>query len=113
MTLTPNDVIWFNPAYDPDSIIDRCGVFNNVPLLGTCGGICYTPVLARRQFGYPVEMKHLYLILDKDFFLYKKDDQNLRVQFEKAWHSIVRMDRNLLGRKSVIIQEAYEQWVID
>jgi hypothetical protein len=113
MTLTPNDVIWFNPACDPDSIINSCGVFNNVPLLGTRGGICYSRVLARRQFGYPMEMKHVYLIMDKDFFLYKKDDKNLRVQFEKAWHSIVRMDRNLLGRKSVITHEAYVQWVID
>jgi hypothetical protein len=113
MTLTPNDIIWFNPACDPEFIINSCGDFNNVPLLGTRGGICYSPVFARRQFGYPMEMKPLYRILDRDFFLYKKDDRNLRVQFEKAWHSVIKVDRNQLGRKSFITQEAYVQWVID
>jgi hypothetical protein len=113
MTLTPNDVVWFNPVCDPEFIINSCGVFNNVPLLGTRGGICYSPVLARRQFGYPMEMKPVYRILDKEFFLYKEDKKNLGVQFEKAWHSIIRLDRNQLGRKSSITHEDYVQWVIN
>jgi hypothetical protein len=113
MTLTPNDIVWFNPFCDPEFIINSCGNFNNVPFLGTRGGICYSPVLARRQFGYPMEMKPVYRILDRDFFLYKEDEKNLRVQFEKAWHSIIRLDRNQLGRKSFIAHEDYVQWVID
>ncbi|KEH40866.1 hypothetical protein MTR_1g036610 [Medicago truncatula] len=113
MTWTPRDIDWFNPACDPEFIIDSCGDFNKVPLLGTRGGISYSPILARRQFGYYMEMKPVYLILDRDFFLYKKDDANQRVQFEKAWYSIVKKDRNQLGKKSVIAHEVYVQWVID
>ncbi|AES86519.1 hypothetical protein MTR_4g009470 [Medicago truncatula] len=113
MTWTPKDIIWFNPSCDPEFVIDSCGDFNNVPLLGTQGGISYSPILARRQFGYYMEMKPVYLILDRDFFLYRKDDANQRVQFEKAWYSIVKKDRNQLGKRSVIAHEVYVQWVID
>ncbi|KAI5389038.1 hypothetical protein KIW84_074624 [Lathyrus oleraceus] len=38
-------------------IIDSCGKFSNVPLIGTQGGINYNPVLARRQLGFPLRDK--------------------------------------------------------
>lgn len=113
MTWTPKDIDWFNPVCDPEFVINSCGDFNNVPLLGTRGGISYSPVLARRQFGYYMKMNPVYLILDRDFFLYKEDDGNQGAQFEKAWYSIVRKDRNQLGKRSVIAHEIYVQWVID
>ena len=31
-----------------------CADFPNVPLIGTKGCINYNPVLAQRQFGYPI-----------------------------------------------------------
>ncbi|KAI5429461.1 hypothetical protein KIW84_034163 [Lathyrus oleraceus] len=34
-------------------IIDSCGEFSNVPLIGTQGGINYSLALARRQLGFP------------------------------------------------------------
>ena len=34
------------------TIIDHCGEFPNVPLLGIRGGITYNPCLELRQFGY-------------------------------------------------------------
>jgi len=37
MALTPTDIVWFNPTLDPEVIIDHCGEFNNVLLLGTRG----------------------------------------------------------------------------
>jgi len=48
MTLTHNDIVWCNTDRDFETIIDRCGEFSNVPLLGTRGGISYSPILARR-----------------------------------------------------------------
>jgi len=48
MALTPADIVWFNPTLDPKVIIDHYGEFNNVPFLGTRGGISYNLVLARR-----------------------------------------------------------------
>ena len=113
MALTLANIVWFNPVLDPKVIIDRCGEFNNVPLLGIRGGINYNPDLARRQFGYPMKMSHLYLFLDSEFFFYKKDGANKRAQFVKAWHSIIKMDKNHLGRNSNTAQEAYIQWVIN
>jgi len=56
MSLAPTDVVWYKPNYDVGTIIDTCGEFANVPLLGIHGGITYNPTLARRQFGYPVTL---------------------------------------------------------
>jgi len=47
-TFTPNDIVWCNPDRDFETLIDCCGDFSNVPLLGTRGGINYSPILARR-----------------------------------------------------------------
>jgi len=107
MALTPADIVWFNPTLDPEVIIDHCGEFNNVPLLGIRGGISYNQVLARRQFGYPMKMNPLYLILDRDFFFYKEDFGNKKAQFVRAWHSIVKRDRNQLRNKSSTTHESY------
>jgi hypothetical protein len=57
MSLTNDDISWYNRVYDGVQIIDSCGEFSNVPLLGTCGGINYNPVLARRQLGFPLKDK--------------------------------------------------------
>jgi len=45
MTLTPANIVWFNPIIDPEVIIDRCGEFNNVPLLGHVGESAITQLL--------------------------------------------------------------------
>ena len=58
-------------------------------------------------------MKPLYLFLASEFFSYKEDNANKREKFVNAWHSIIRLDRNQLGRKSCTIHESYVQWVID
>ena len=55
MSLTHSDINWRNPIQDGIKIIDSCGHFANIPLIGTKGGISYNPVLARRQFGYPMK----------------------------------------------------------
>jgi len=112
MTLTPNDIVWHNPDHDFETIIDRCGEFSNVPLLGTRGGISYSPILARRQFGYPMTMKPVYLFLDSEFFSYDGDVGNKKAQFVQAWCSIIRLDQNQLGNKSSVVHESYLKWVI-
>ena len=55
----------------------------------------------------------LHLILDRDFFFYERDAGNKKAQFVRAWHSIVKKDRNQLGNKSSTTQESYLQWVIN
>ena len=39
MALTHSDIVWYHQAYHDVEIVDSCGSFLNVPLLGTKGGI--------------------------------------------------------------------------
>ena len=107
MSLTPADIVWYNPTYDIGVIIDKCGEFPNVPLLGIRGGISYNPTLARRQFGYPMKNKPWNLSLAGEFYLNQEDSSGRREKFEQAWRAIHRKDRNQLGKKSDIIHESY------
>ncbi|KAI5436029.1 hypothetical protein KIW84_022459 [Lathyrus oleraceus] len=49
-------------------IIDCCGEFSNVPLIGTQGGINYNPSFARRQLGFPLRDKPNNTLLDGFFY---------------------------------------------
>ena len=73
MSLTNDDISWYNRAYDGVQIIDSCGEFSNVPLLGTYGGINYNPALARRQLGFPLKDKPNNISLEGLFFEEGKD----------------------------------------
>ncbi|KAI5404415.1 hypothetical protein KIW84_051544 [Lathyrus oleraceus] len=68
MSLTNDDISWYNRVYDGVQIIDSYGEFSNVPLLGTCGRINYNPVLARRQLGFPLKDKPNNILLEGVFF---------------------------------------------
>src|SRR4051812_36306045 len=69
MSLTNNDIHWYTLARCGTEIIDSCGEFANVPLIGTQGGINYNPVLARRQLGHANSVKPvgLAVVLAEDF----------------------------------------------
>ncbi|KAI5409705.1 hypothetical protein KIW84_055232 [Lathyrus oleraceus] len=86
MSLTNDDITWYDRVYDTVQIIDYCGEFPNVPLLGTCGGISYNPILARRQLGFPLKDK------PHNILIHKKS-------------------RNELGPKNCIALEPYTSWV--
>ncbi|KAI5436163.1 hypothetical protein KIW84_022572 [Lathyrus oleraceus] len=51
ISLTNDDIAWYESALGSLDIIDSCGEFSNVPPTGTQGGINYNPALARRQLG--------------------------------------------------------------
>ncbi|KAI5420301.1 hypothetical protein KIW84_044181 [Lathyrus oleraceus] len=68
MSLTNDNIFWCNRVYDGVQIIDSCGEFSNVPLLGTCGRINYNPILARRQLGFPLKDKPNNILLEGVFF---------------------------------------------
>ncbi|KAI5431438.1 hypothetical protein KIW84_035576 [Lathyrus oleraceus] len=57
MSLTNNDIVWYDPSLRSLEIIDSYGEFSNVPRIGTQGGINYNPALARRQLGFPLRDK--------------------------------------------------------
>ncbi|KAI5384904.1 hypothetical protein KIW84_071767 [Lathyrus oleraceus] len=57
MSLTNDDIVWYDSALSSVDIVDSCGEFSNVPLIGTQGGINYNPALAHRQLGFPMRDK--------------------------------------------------------
>ncbi|KAI5383508.1 hypothetical protein KIW84_070769 [Lathyrus oleraceus] len=93
MSLTNDDISWYNRVYDGVQIIDSCGEFSNVPLLGTCDGINYNPVLARRQLGFPLKDKPNNILLEGMFFQEGKDPQGLKGRMVRAWRKIHRKGR--------------------
>ena len=111
MSLTHSDIRWCSRSLEDISIIDRCGEFPNVPLLGIRGGITYNPCLALRQFGYvrrddPHEMLVQGLVFD-----YDKEDQGYRQRFARAWGMVNKVDSRTLGHKNSIPLEPYLRWV--
>ncbi|KAI5436268.1 hypothetical protein KIW84_022657 [Lathyrus oleraceus] len=111
MSLTNDDIFWYNRVYDGVQIIDFCGEFSNVPLLGTCGGINYNPILARRQLGFPLKDKPNNSQLEGVFFQEGIDPQNLKGKMVRAWRKIHRKGRKKLGPKNCIALEPYTLWV--
>ena len=78
MFLTNDDIVWYDPSLSKLEIIDYCGEFSNVPLIGTQGGINYNPALARRQLGFPLRDKPNNMLLEGIFYQLGKDPQHLR-----------------------------------
>ncbi|KAI5421358.1 hypothetical protein KIW84_044972 [Lathyrus oleraceus] len=111
MSLTNDDIFWYNRVYDGVQIIDSCGEFSNVPLLGTCGGINYNPILARRQLGFPLKDKPNNILLEGVFFQEGKDPQGLKGRMVRAWRKIHKKGRKELGPKNCIALEPYTSWV--
>ncbi|KAI5445271.1 hypothetical protein KIW84_013491 [Lathyrus oleraceus] len=111
MSLTNDDISWYDRVYDTVQIIDYCGEFPNVPLLGTCGGINYNPILARRQLGFPLKDKPHNILLEGVFFQEGKDPQGLKARMVRAWRKIHKKSRNELGPKNCIALEPYTSWV--
>jgi hypothetical protein len=110
--LTLADIVWYNASYDIRVIIDNCGEFPNVPLLGTQGGISYNPIHARRQFGYPMRDKPDNILLAGVFYHNGEGSSNMRARFVRAWHTVHRKEKNQLGKKLGVASEPYTQWVI-
>ncbi|KAI5388024.1 hypothetical protein KIW84_073929 [Lathyrus oleraceus] len=111
MSITNDDISWYNRVYDGVQIIDSCGEFSNVPLLGTCGGINYNPIFARRQLGFPLKDKPNNVLLEGVFFQEGKDPQGLKGRMVRAWRKIHRKGRKELGPKNCVAMEPYTAWV--
>ncbi|KAI5446163.1 hypothetical protein KIW84_014134 [Lathyrus oleraceus] len=111
MSITNDDIFWYNRVYHGVQIIDSCGEFSNVPLLGTCGGINYNPILARRHLGFPLKDKPNNILLEGVFFQKGKDPEGLKGRMVRAWRKIHRKGRKELGLKNCIALEPYTSWV--
>ena len=84
MTLRHSYIHWCSRSLENVIIIDRCGEFPNVPLLGIRGCITYNPCLALRQFGYALRDGPHEMLIQGLVFDYENDDQGYRQRFIRA-----------------------------
>ena len=111
MTLTHADIHWCPRSREDVTIIDRCGEYPNVPLLGIRGGITYSPCLAWRQFGYARRDGPHDMLIPDIVFDFDNDTQGLRQRFIRAWRMPSRIDSKTLGHRNSIPLEPYLKWV--
>ncbi|XP_050897268.1 uncharacterized protein LOC127104098 [Lathyrus oleraceus] len=107
------NIVWYSRDYDGVSIIDSCGGFSNVPLLGTKGGISYNPILALYQLGYPMRDKPKNIHLEGLFFKECEDCKALKEKIVHAWHHVHNLEKKVFGKTNCVSLEPYLKWVQD
>ena len=111
MSLSHTNILWSSRAMEDTAVIDRCGGYPNVPLLGIRGGITYSPCLALRQFSRARRDGPHELLLIDIAFDYKEDvDEHCR-RFIQAWGTVNRSDPQELGPRTSLPMQPYLQWV--
>ena len=101
MSLTHSDISWYSRAFDEVKIIDSCGEFPNVPLMGTKGIISYNPSLARRQLGFPMKDKPPNILLEGIFLRDSGEDPDLKKRIVSAGGFIFLWYNRLLPDSAV------------
>jgi chromosome segregation ATPase len=88
-----------------------CGDFPNVPLIGTRGCINYNPMLAIRQFGYPMVSKPQDEAVD-GFILHDMgaSDPGMLKRIIQSWEKVNKKGSELRKRGNAA-PESYTQWV--
>ncbi|XP_050897221.1 uncharacterized protein LOC127104047 [Lathyrus oleraceus] len=75
------------------------------------GGINYNPILARRQFGYPMKDKPNTIFLESFFFKEGDDNEAFKEKIVHAWRHVHKKRREVLGKLGYVSLEPYLQWV--
>ena len=107
MSLTDNDITWTLRGLDEVAVIDRCGEYPNVPLIGIQGGISYNPCLALRQFGRARGDGPHEMLVPHFHFEFQADSDKLRQGFIRAWDRIHKANPHELGPKTSLPMESY------
>lgn len=109
--LNERTIQWYSRSQDINEVICRCGVFVDVPLMGTKGCINYSPYVALRQLGYPMTKPPI-MDVTKSFVIHGRDgyDASLLRRIRKSWEDVVRRGQEL-GPRSCGIGEEYHNWV--
>ncbi|XP_050889987.1 uncharacterized protein LOC127095325 [Lathyrus oleraceus] len=111
MSLTHFDIDWFDRAYEGVKIIDSCGEFPNVLLLGTNEGVNYNPILAHRQFGYLMKDKPNTVFLESFFFKEGENNKAFKEKIVHAYRHVHKKRREVLGKLDCVSLDPYLQWV--
>ena len=94
--LTQEKIKWHPSWQQKASIIYYYGNYPNMPLIGTKGCVNYNPILAQRQFGYPIRGSPTAASLTTLLTYYGEGDvsETLR-HIRSAWKRVIRMERDL------------------
>ena len=111
MSLSHSDIHWCSRSLEDITIIDHCGEFPNVPLLGIRWGITYNPSLALWKFGYARRDGPHDALIRVVVFDYESNDQRYRQRFIRAWRMVNKVDSRTLGHTNSIPLEPYLRWV--
>ena len=111
--LNQKKIIWQPSWQQRSKLIYSCEGFPNVPLIGIRGCISYNPVLAQRQFGYPIRRAPTPDVL-VPFVCYYQDgfvNDTLR-QIRNAWKNTLCAEKDTRSW-SVDRETPYQQWLLD
>ena len=110
MTLTHSDIHWCSRSRENVIIIDRCGEFPNVPLLGIRGHHLQPLFGSETVWVCPKGWPTWYA--DSRFgFRLRQRRPKLRQRFIRAWRIPNKVDSKTLGHKNSIPLEPYLKWV--
>ena len=99
MTLTHSDVHWCSRSRENVIIVDRCGEFPNVSLIGTKGCINYNLVLSYLQLGYAMDGRPKVEEVSELVYFVRGSDPVMLKRVTSAWKGIHKKDRTTLGQK--------------
>ncbi|XP_058741209.1 uncharacterized protein LOC131613568 [Vicia villosa] len=111
MTLTNTEIVWTNNHFCRMKTLDCCGDFPNVPLIGTKGAINYSPVLARRQFGFPMDKRPRSNLLEGFFLEERAENKEFRERIANAWHPSHRREIKDWKTKGDLSPKPFDSWV--
>jgi len=111
--LNQKKIIWQPSWQQRSKLIYSCEGFPNVPLIGIRGCISYNPVLAQRQFGYPIRGAPTPDVL-VPFVCYYQDGfvNDTLCQIRNAWKNILCAKKDTRSW-SVDREIPYQQWLLD
>ncbi|XP_050919755.1 uncharacterized protein LOC127137325 [Lathyrus oleraceus] len=111
VSLSSKDIIWYRHKLNVEEIIISCGSFPNVSLIGSKGYISYNPMLALRQFGYPMrgkpDDKELEEMVLNDM---GTNDPFLLRKITRSWEKVHTIGIELV-KKNGAARVPYQQWV--
>jgi len=111
-SLNGGRIRWCVPGL-PKSRVISCGIFPNVPLIGTRSCVNYNPVLAQRQFGCPIKSSPTPESLVVVWTYYEEGISfDLIRQIRSAWGEVLRVEKDL--RPWVINEKiSYRRWILE
>ncbi|XP_058754577.1 uncharacterized protein LOC131627739 [Vicia villosa] len=111
MTLTNTEIVWINNYFCRMKTLDCCGDFPNVPLIGTKGEISYSPALARRRFGFPIDKRPRNNLLEGFFLEERVENKEFRERIANAWHPSHILEIKDWKTKGDLSPEPFDGWV--